>query len=193
MAKEDKKPAIDWEHYQHLFKEMKVPAKTVLLQEGQVARQAYFIKKGCLRLGFNNQGKDVSFQFFFENEGVSSVESFRSGKPSQFGIESLEPCDLLVISKKNFDRLMEEVPGMKDLLIETLHQRVAHYFSLFLSRIKDSPEKRYAELLKECPHIIQRVPQHYIASYLGITPVSLSRIRNKSGRGSASRGRGSIS
>jgi CRP-like cAMP-binding protein len=170
---------IDWEKYQHLFREIAVPARTVLLQEGQTARQAYFIRKGCIRMWFNNHGKDVSFQFFFEGEGVSSVESFRSDQPSRFSIETLEPCTLLVLSKKNFQRLMEELPGQKDMLIEILHQRVAHYMDLFLSRIKDSPEKRYADLLQKSPHIIQRIPQHHIASYLGITPVSLSRIRNR--------------
>ena len=175
----DKKPAIDWEKYGHLFRTLQVPAKTTLLQEGQIARQAYFIQKGCIRLWFNNNGKDISFQFFFENEAVSSVESFRSGEPSLFGMETLEPCELLVISKENFDRLMEEMPGSKDMLLEVLHQRVAHYFKLFLSRIKDSPEKRYADLLQQSPRLLQRIPQHYIASYLGITPVSLSRIRNR--------------
>ncbi|HVW59203.1 MAG TPA: hypothetical protein VHC48_04180, partial [Puia sp.] len=79
----------------------------------------------------------------------------------------------------NFEQLLSELPGQKDLLIEILHQRVAHYMKLFLSRIKDSPEKRYADLLQENPHIIQRIPQRHIASYLGITPVSLSRIRNR--------------
>lgn len=58
-------------------------------------------------------------------------------------------------------------------------QRMGNYAKLFLSRIKDNPRKRYDELLKNNPEIIQRIPQHYIASYLGITPISLSRIRNK--------------
>ena len=108
--------SVDWDKYQHLFKEVKVPAHTILLQEGQIARQAYYIREGCIRMWFNNHGRDVSFQFFFEGEGISSVESFRSGEPSQFSIETLEPCTLLVLSKKNFDRLIEELPGQKDLL-----------------------------------------------------------------------------
>jgi len=72
------------------------------------------------------------------------------------------------------------------MLIEILHQRMEHYMKLFLQRIRDSPEKRYADLLKESPHIIQRIPQHYIASYLGVTSVSLSRIRNRLLRGGTS-------
>lgn len=165
--------------YAHLYQEIEVPARTILLQEGTVSRQAYFIRKGCLRLSFNDNGKDITFQFFFEGYGVSSFESFRSGRPSMFGIESLEPSSLLVISKSSHDRLIAEAPGYKDLLEEALYQRLEHYTRLFLSRIRDTPRKRYQDLLEQHPQIIRRIPQHYIASYLGITPVSLSRIRNK--------------
>jgi CRP-like cAMP-binding protein len=170
---------LDWEKYSHLFKEMTVPAKTILLREGEISRQAYYVRKGCIRLSFNDNGKDITFQFFFEGYGVSSFESFRSGRPSQFGIETLEPSDLLVISKENHDRMIAEIPGYKAFMEEALYQRLEHYTRLFLSRIRDNLRKRYLDLLTEHPQIIQRVPQHYIASYLGITPVSLSRIRNK--------------
>jgi len=91
---------INWDDYGHLFKEMEIPAKTILLNEGEISRNGYFIKKGCMRLWFNNKGKDVTFQFFFENEGISSIESFRTGEPSLFAIESIEPCTILAISKK---------------------------------------------------------------------------------------------
>ena len=171
--------SIDMEKYQHLFKEMDVPAKTTLLREGEVAKKAYYIIKGCLRLWFNNNGRDITFQFFFENEGISSVESFRSGEPSQFSIESIEPCKVLVITRKNFDLMVKSIPGYEQFMQDILFERLKHYSKLFLSRIRDNPPKRYADLLKNSPHVIQRVPQHYIASYLGITPVSLSRIRNK--------------
>ena len=165
--------------YGHLFTEKKIPAKTTLLREGEIARQAYAIQKGCMRLWFNNNGRDITFQFFFEGQAVSSIESFRNGKPSLFSIESLEPCTLLVITKKNFDRLLAEAPGFKELVEDSIYQRLEHYSTLFLSHIRDTPQQRYKKLLADNPHIIQRVPQHYIASYLGITPVSLSRIRNK--------------
>jgi CRP-like cAMP-binding protein len=171
---------IKFEDYNHLFKEIKIPAKTILLREGEVSKKAYFVKQGCLRLWFNSSGKDITFQFFFENEAVSSSDSFRLRQPSLFTLESVEPTTLLVITKNNYDILEKEVPGYKDFLLETLFKRVAHYQQLFLSRIRDNPRKRYHDLLKNNPRIIQRVPQQYIASYLGITAVSLSRIRKKS-------------
>ena len=170
---------IDWEKYGHLFKEMEIPAKTILLNEGEVSRYGYFIKKGCLRLWFNNKGKDVTFQFFFENEGVSSIESFRTGEPSLFSIESIEPSTILKISKKNFELIFMENPEYREFINETIFRRLNFYSKLFMSYIKNTPEERYKELLKTNPHIIRRIPQHYIASYLGITSVSLSRIRKR--------------
>ena len=79
----------------------------------------------------------------------------------------------------DFYHLIEQTPSLKQIYEEKLIDRFHVYQQLFLSRIKNTPQQRYEELLKEYPDIIQRVPQHYIASYLGITPVSLSRIRKR--------------
>ena len=168
-----------WNEFEHLFKREQFPARTTLLKEGEVSKKAYYIEKGCTRLWFNNDGKDVTFQFFFEGEGVSSVESFRTNQPSLFSIETIEPCTMLCISKKDFQAILDASPDIKNYIEENSFQRLIFYQKLFLSRIKDNPQKRYEELLKNYPQILQRVPQHYIASYLGITPVSLSRIRNR--------------
>jgi CRP-like cAMP-binding protein len=177
--KQPQAPAFNLEKYMHLFSETEIPARTTLLHEGEVARKGYFIRKGCLRLWFNHSGRDITFQFFFENEAVSSIESFRTGNPSLFSIESIEPTTVLVISKKNFELLEKEMPAYHEFMENVLFHRIIHYSNLFLSRIKDSPEKRYLDLLQNNPELLRRVPQHYIASFLGITPVSLSRIRNK--------------
>ena len=127
---------IDWGKYSHLFKEMEIPAKTILLNEGEISKYGYFIKKGCLRLWFNNNGKDVTFQFFFENEGVSSIESFRSGEPSLFTIESIEPCTILKISKKNFEKIFMENPDYRELINDIIFKRLTFYSKLFMSYIK---------------------------------------------------------
>ena len=171
---EKKEPALD--NYKNLFKEITVAPKTVLINEGEVSQNIYFIKKGCLRLWCNNNGTDITFQFFFENQAVSCL---LGRKPSMFTLESIEPSKIVMLQKENFKRLLNEIPEMKDGFLEIILNRLEDYSKLFLSRIKDNPQKRYEELLKENPKIMQRVPQHYIASYLGITPVSLSRIRNR--------------
>jgi len=169
----------NWENYSHLFKRQEISAKTILLQEGQISKIAYLIEKGCIRSWFNNNGKDITFQFFFEGESVASVESFMTNQPSLYQLESIEPCIIHSISKKDFEFILEDSPAIKKEVEELVFQRLLFYQQLFLSRIKDNPQKRYKELLIQRPEILQRVPQHYIASYLGITPVSLSRIRNR--------------
>lgn len=169
----------EWQKFSHLFKREEIPAKTVLLKEGEIARKVYFIEKGCCRLSFNNDGKDITFQFFFEGEGVSSAESFRYNKPSLYSIESIEPSIVHSLSKSDYLAIVESSPVIKQDMEEQTFQRLAYVEHLFLSRIKNSPEERYQELLQQYPQILQRVPQHYIASFLGITSVSLSRIRNR--------------
>ena len=171
-----------WEKYAALQQRVVYPAKTTLLQEGKTAQNYYFVEEGCLRLWFDNNGKDITVQFFFENEGVASLESFRKNIPSIFTIETVEPTTVHVLSKELFVRMvkeLEENPGFQEGLLEILFERQRHYLNEFLSRIRDTPQQRYQNLLRERPHIVQRVPQHYIASYLGISSVHLSRIKNK--------------
>jgi len=168
-----------WEQCKGFFKVLKIPAKTSLLREGEVARSMYFVKEGCLRLWFNKDGKDVTFQFFLEDQAVSSMESFLGGGgPSLFSLESIEPT-VAVLGRQDWDRVHEAYPNLRDSFQQIVLARMENYGRLFLSRIKDSPRERYEELLREHPEIVRRIPQHYIASYLGITPVSLSRIRNR--------------
>lgn len=158
---------------------MKIPSKTILLEEGEIARNLYLIHKGCLRLFFCNAGKDMTFQFFFEGDFVASFDSLYKRTPSLFSLESIEPSEVQAIRRDDFFNLIDQNPSMRQQYEERLIDRFHAYQQLFLSRIKNSPQQRYEELLKEYPNIIRRVPQHYIASYLGITPVSLSRIRNR--------------
>ena len=165
-----------------MHKRIEVPAKTILLHEGDISKRSFIIEKGCLRVWFNNNGKDTTFQFFFENEGLSSLESFRKSIPGMFTIETIEPCVLLVLDKKDYESIMTSLNNDTIFLQETVNvlvERQLHYMKEFLSFIRDTPQQRYLNLLKEKPQIIQRVPQHYIASYLGITTVHLSRIKNK--------------
>ncbi|NTD96349.1 Crp/Fnr family transcriptional regulator [Agrobacterium tumefaciens] len=168
--------------YIRCFNRIQVPARTMLLQEGEIAKKMFLIETGCVRVWFNNNGKDVTFQFFFENNGVASLESFIKQFPSQVIIETIEPSVLWWIHKKDVDRILEdikEIPSLRNLFINVLYDRTFDYMKHFLSFIKETPTQRYLNLLKEKPQLIQRIPQHYIASYLGVTSVHLSRIKSK--------------
>lgn len=170
-----------WNSFIAGFKPMEVPAKTILLKEGEVSKKLFLIEKGCIRAWFNKDGKDLTFQFFFENSTVASVESFRKKIPSLVALETIEPSVLWYILKKDADRIiadMSDIPVLREKLIDALFERTFEYMKHFLSFIKDSPGQRYLNLLREKPQIIKRVPQHYIASYLGISTVHLSRIKS---------------
>jgi len=169
----------DWTKLRHLFKRQEIPARKILLQEGKAAKNLFFIEKGCLRTWISNNGKDITTQFFFEGDGVSSIESFMTNNPSLLTIESVEPCVIQSVSQKDFLALLDTSPDMQNEVHGHIFRRLIQCQQMLLSHLKDSPQKRYEELLKQHPEIIQRIPQHYIASYLGITAVSLSRIRNR--------------
>lgn len=85
----------------------------------------------------------------------------------------------MILNSGSFNQLIKEFPELNSYLTELISQRFVSYTNFFLTRIKDSPEKRYQNLADYEPELLERAPQHYLASYLGITPVSLSRIRNR--------------
>lgn len=162
-----------------ITEELSFPAKTCLLSEGAISNHLYILKKGVLRLWFNQDGRDITFQFFMEGQPVASIESFLHRKPSLFSLESIEPVTVWRCKRDDLMLLIEEYPELKDSLYQFVTDRLINYSHLFLSRITDKPETRYHKLVTENPDIVKRIPQHYLASYLGITPVSLSRIRNR--------------
>jgi len=178
----DKFPQLNpyWDKYLEFQERMEVPAKTILLEEGKISHHYFYIEKGCVRAALNKQGADKTVQFFFEKEGLTSLESFLKNTPSLFTIETIEPSVIYLLHKTKIKALMTElgeVPGFADVILNILAERQMHYMNEFASFIRDTPEERYQKLIRERPHIVQRVPQHYIASYLGVTRVHLSRIK----------------
>jgi len=177
-----------WDKYLPYQKRLEIPAKTILLEEGKVSQNYIFIEKGCVRAFFNNNGDDKTVQFFFENEGLTSFDSFTNNVPSLITIETIEPSVVYLLPKKYTLQLVEELtlePEFVQLMLRMFAQRQMHYMNEFFSFIRDTPEQRYQNLLNNRPHIIQRVPQHYIASYLGVSTVHLSRIKSKIAKGNA--------
>lgn len=175
-------PKEKWRKFLASFERMEVPAKTLLLNEGEISTNAFYLEKGIVRAWYNNDGKDVTFQFFLENTMFSSLESFKKGLPSMVSFETVEPCVLYKIKKTDVEAFLEDVyenPEMRTFFMDALFERIFDYMKHFFSFIKDTPQQRYIQLAQKKPEIIRRVPQHYIASYLGITMVHLSRIKSK--------------
>ncbi len=176
-----------WDKYYPYQQRMEPAAKTVLLEEGQVSQHYLFIEAGCVRAYFNDRdGNDKTVQFLFENQGLTSFDSFVNHTPSPFTIETIEPSVIYKLPRQYVMQMMEELshePDFLQMILQVSARRQTHYMNEFVSFIRDTPEQRYRNLLNERPHVIQRVPQHYIASYLGVSTVHLSRIKSKLAKG----------
>lgn len=157
-----------------------VPAGTTLLAEGDVATNLFVVLKGCLRSYFvKENGDDITFQFFVEGQRVSSFESAMTGTPSRLNIDAIENSTIGFVKISRLVRMAGESDAARENFNRFLVSRLIYYMQQHTSFILDSPEKRYIRLVKESPELVSRLPQKYIASYLGITPVSLSRIRSR--------------
>jgi CRP-like cAMP-binding protein len=161
------------------FENKEFKKKTILLNVGTVSNEVFYIMKGCIRLYCEKEGEELSTYFFTENMFAGSYDSFLSRKPSKVAIETLEECEVLVLNHKSQERLYEIFPKMNEFIRKAIELRFVLLHDLFISYLLNSPEERYLTLLNDRPELLQRIPQHQIASFLGITPVSLSRIRNR--------------
>jgi CRP-like cAMP-binding protein len=164
------------------FENKKFKKKTILLNVGTVSNEVFYIIKGCIRLYCEKDGEELSTYFFTENMFAGSYDSFLSRKPSKVAIETLEECEVLVLNHESQERLYEIFPKMNEFIRKAIELRFVLLHDLFISYLLNSPEERYLTLLNDRPELLKRIPQHQIASFLGITPVSLSRIRNRVAR-----------
>jgi len=153
--------------------------KSTLLEIGAVSNEIFYIIKGCIRLYCRKDGEELSTYFFTENMFAGSYDSFLARKPSKVAIETLENCEVLVLTHEALEKLYHVFPKMNEFTRKAIEQRFVLLHDLFISYLLNSPEERYLMLQKDSPGLLQRVPQHQLASFLGITPVSLSRIRKR--------------
>ncbi|MGQ1784872.1 MULTISPECIES: Crp/Fnr family transcriptional regulator [unclassified Saccharicrinis] len=163
------------------FEELFFKKKRNLLAPGEKCDYIYFIVKGCVRSYYvDNKGVEHIYQIRMDNSWISDLESFFSKQPSKYYIETLEDTQLLRISADRLEQLYTEVPTL-ERYFRILFQKA---YLKALKRLNDTmwetAEDRYKQMLKELPELLKRVPLVYIASYLGITPESLSRIRKQS-------------
>ncbi|HQV59754.1 MAG TPA: Crp/Fnr family transcriptional regulator [Chitinophagaceae bacterium] len=144
---------------------------------GHTCKTIYFINKGIARIYYFKDGIDITENFFFENNIIARVESLFTGKPSRKAIQILEDAEIVGINANQLFKLYDSFPEIERLFrkifeaayVEKVHRIEGIQFH--------TAEERYKALLQEAPDILKRVPLKYVASYLGITQVSLSRIR----------------
>ncbi len=168
----------EYETFQSFLVPIKIEKKSQLVFEDKVCKYLYFVEQGVLHSYLtDDNGENHTIQFGFEGHWISDLYSFVSNTPATFNIEALEETEILAISKTNFEKALQDIPKFERffrILIQNAYIQSQHRIA---KNYSDDAEHRYLALIKQQPDLLQRVPQYLIASYLGIKPQSLSRIR----------------
>ncbi|OUJ72287.1 Crp/Fnr family transcriptional regulator [Hymenobacter crusticola] len=149
-----------------------------LLQAGDIWTYNAFVTSGCLRTySVDAKGAEHIISFAVENWWTGDQESLTSGQPSRYTIEAVEDAEVLLIKKDDFDQLRRDIPTLDGVINTIFHRSFIAAQSRIHSAISYSAEEKYREFLQKYPGFALRIPQHMIASYLGVTTETLSRIR----------------
>ena len=170
----------DWENFESILEQKKIKKKEYLLRQGQVCQGIFFLSKGCLRVfHVNENGKEISTSFCFENDFLREIESMTNNTPSKKNIQALEESIVFYIDKYKLINLYEKSDFYQKIgrmVLEKLMISEQKYSSLLTTYL---PKERYLYLLDNHSELIERIPLQYLASYLGISRESLSRIRKR--------------
>ena len=170
----------DFNYCKTLFLPKKLRKKKYLLQEGDVCKYTAFVSKGLLRTyTIDDKGAEHILQFALEGWWIADLYSFLTDEPSQFNIEALEDCELLLITKPSWDLLLTKIPAFERFFRILIQNNLIATQRRLIGIMSETAEEKYIKFLKTYPDCGQRVPQHMIASYLGITRETLSRIRGQ--------------
>lgn len=164
---------------QEAFTKVILPRNECLITEGRICRHLYFLEQGCLRGFYNLEGKEITHWFGFENDFVTSFHSFITQEPAVESIQLLEGCVLWAISKDTLTRLLDQYREIERLVRIAYEKYYIRLEERFVNAQFRTATERYENLLQQTPHIIDRVSLGYIASYLGISQETLSRIRGR--------------
>lgn len=161
------------------FEEVVYSKNEFLLQAGQVCRHLYFIKNGAVRGYYILENKEITYWFGFENDFVTSFHSFITGQASVENIQFVEGSILWKISKEKLDHLLNRHHEIERLLRIAYEKYYIRLEERFVNAQFKTAAERYESLTQQSPHILERIPLGFIASYLGISQETLSRIRNR--------------
>ena len=173
--------ATELEVFDSLVAYQTVPKKTILLHEGEVCNFEAFVIKGCLRKYYiDDAGHEVILQFAVEDSWISDISfSIYENKPSRVFIETLEDCELFTFTPETKEALFLKAPRFERAFRILMQRNLAVTQNRLFTTIAKPAMDKYLEFLEQYPTIPQRVAQHYIASYLGISPEFLSKVRAK--------------
>ncbi len=152
---------------------------TILLREGQVSNKCYAILEGCIRSYYLIDGEEKSTAFFTEGQPVTAFTSYVNQKPTKQYLECVEDCVLTVGNQDLEKEMCNMIPRLDAIIRAEVEKEAGKKQDEFAFFMTSSPEERYLNLLERRPELFNRVPQHQLASYIGVKPESLSRIRKR--------------
>lgn len=161
-----------------LFMPKKLRKRQYLLQDGDVCKYQAFVEKGILRsFTVDEKGGEHILQFASEGWWIADLSSYITGEPSLFNIEALEDVELLLLSKPAWDQLMQTIPKFEHYFRVLIQNNLIATQKRLLQSLTKTADEKYATFMQTYPACVQRVPRHMIASYLGISRETLSRLR----------------
>jgi CRP-like cAMP-binding protein len=160
------------------FKSRTVKKNEFLLQEGDVCTDLVFVQDGCVRLYYLEADVEISVWFAFKNSSAIDIYSFISEKPSNNFLQAIEDTEILYLPKTELNQLYQTLPQMQEMMRNFWEDAVLNLIDRFTALQRDSAEQRYRDLMSKPPYL-QKIPQKYLASFIGVTPTSLSRIRKQ--------------
>ena len=149
----------------------------LIFTEGKVANEIYFVTKGCVRLFYNVDGNDKTAFFYSEGQFICAGESYTYNIPAIENYQAIEPTELLVFTKSSIEKLLNAVPKLEVIARIATENELITTQKVIASFVTKSAEERYIDLLNTQGDLFLRVPQQYIASFLGVSPETLSRIK----------------
>lgn len=170
------------------LKEKKIKRHHFLSEAGDVSRYQNFVNKGCLRLFYiDENGFEHNIQFAVEDWWIGDMASFLTQKPASLYVEALEDSEVLQIDNATMENLYIKIPKLERFFRILLQNAFISFEQRILSNLSKSAEEKYLEFINKYPYMEQRLPQIHIASYLGITPEFLSKLKKKLLSGSSKR------
>ena len=151
----------------------------ILLKEGQIPRDNYFIIKGCIRQYYLTDGEEKTSNFFTENEWILPFTGVEDNGLSKYYLECMEDAHVLIANDDQGNEFLDKFPSFQKTSQQILEKEIVRQQNELSKYINQSPEQRYIHLQKNRPDLLGRVPQYQIASYIGVKPESLSRIRKR--------------
>ncbi|GAA4335808.1 Crp/Fnr family transcriptional regulator [Mucilaginibacter gynuensis] len=172
--------AEDWALIESLVVIKKLRKHQYLLQEGDLWKYHAFVCEGCLRTyRIDDKGQENIMYFAIENWWTGDRESLHSGNPSRSNIDAVEDTVVLLFTYNNFEAIKNTIPVFRELINTIIDRSLVATQNRVHTSISQTAEERYNSFLANSPHLANRVPQHMIASYLGISPETLSRVRKQ--------------